>query len=1211
MLEIANDNEQVKELYNKMDASHEFEIIFHGLDGKTLSLSLKDYITFMKYLSFRNSKDNKLQINDILDVIYSPTHEDAYRCEIIGKDNINNIMRQLTIKKNHVLFRALILTREKTKIQFIHKTKKHDEVIDNKEFNIRFRLSGEDELSISELESLASINETSVNKIKFRLKQRASYYVYNKDDEFVRIDLTLTKMSDSFDKLNKSVPNYELEIEYGTKNKPTNEKCLNIMYNELTRSFQVLQQNRFITPLTVKNSVINGLCEKFGVTFINTLDDIARKPVSLEIQHVTEQLANKYLVTDKADGERIFLYIYDNKVYFITTGMDVKFSGIKTKLEKYNGTIMDGELLLVSKKYLLLIFDCLFIGSEDVRKLPLIQERIKKAEELIEKLFIFKEHTKINYDIDVTENKFDLKNILTLHKNNIKNYIDAINHDVKINDNLPVIRRKYFMSALGAKNNEIFAYCNLLWNIYSNDTSIRYPYLLDGMIFHPLDQAYIANAKESKKLEYKWKPSEKNSIDFYVTFERDKTTGRILTVYDNTTDNITEGEALGKNYYICNLHVGIANDDGSERPVLFHENEELYKAYLFIDKGEVRDLDGNIINDNTVVEFYYNNDDNVSKEYRWVPMRTRYDKTDVVVRYHQKYGNFITVAEKVWRSIVKPITLFDFEELSKENKYDKKIEEMRSKIEHKIIASTAQEDAYYQVTKKITKDMDNFHNYVKSNLIYTYIYQKYRKNKKASVLDIGTGRGGDLMKYYYCNIDFLVGIDKDKTNLINAVDGALSRYKRFKQNNPAFPRMYFIQADPTTLLNFDEQNTILGGTDLDNKRLIEKFFSIDESKRTKFDVITSMFSMHYYLRNDDSWNNFKRNLNMYLNDNGLFVITVSDARKIIKLIGDKPNYKAEYTDENGNKQVLFEIVKKYDVNENTKVIKTGQPVDFHMAWISSANDTYLTEYLVDQNFIVDDLMNSCGLELIDTESFDNLFYKYKNYFENYAQYEDNPQTLKFLMNVKKYYNPNDINKECYPFTGIERFYAFRKSGNVKDVKEKSEKNKKEKNEKNEKKKKSKQKGGRGKMLVGNLDKYDPNYSFLNSIHHILISQKIIPKSETMEEVFNSRNIRVKLDKQIKQSYIKSVGDNFVELHQTEKELEKVIDGLDIVIAEKNCNDEFDIEHSNKKIKKKLVLLKNDNSYLPVYSQDYKGIFNNEDLEELFYDSSDNISSDNE
>lgn len=42
----------------------------------------------------------------------------------------------------------------------------------------------------------------------------------------------------------------------------------------------------------------------------------------------------------------------------------------------------------------------------------------------------------------------------------------------------------------------------------------------------------------------------------------------------------------------------------------------------------MRDKEGDIILDNTVVEFTYDNNSSLLNPFRWIPLRTRYDKTE-------------------------------------------------------------------------------------------------------------------------------------------------------------------------------------------------------------------------------------------------------------------------------------------------------------------------------------------------------------------------------------------------------------------------------------------------------------------------------------------------------------------------------------------------------------------------------------------------------
>lgn len=1213
MSKIVNDNDQIKSLFKSMDKFHEFEIIFHGMNQSLLSY--REYILLTKYLKYRAKSADNLIITDTLDISYNPERETVFRCSIDDNDNINRIMKQLSTKKNHIIFKTLVeLSRKNPFIKLMKKGKKREEFVDDNEFNVRFRLSSEEDVTSEELENLLTITETARHKIRFRYKQRTSFYVYNEHNEFVRIDLTLVKMNDSFNDINNTVPNYELEIEYGlTKGDNKNEKCLDVMYEEMTRLIKVLQQNIYITTTTVQTNVLNSCKEKFGKKTIESLNDIARQPQSLEIQHLTEILPNKYAVTDKADGERSLLYVYENKTYFISTNLEVKDSGIKIKMEKYNGTILDGELIFLTKynRYLFLVFDCLYIGSDDVRQLSSLLDRLHKADDMINDVFIMKGQKQILYNIDFKSKIFDLNKIIDLQKTNFKNYIESLNHDIPIETMYPLIRRKYFMDSLGGKNCEIFAYTNLLWNIYLNDSTIQYPYRLDGLIFHPLIQQYIADPHETKLFEYKWKPSTKNSIDFYIEFEKDRKTGKILNVYDNTQYDLTKSidshdeydeynEKLNKAnkiervYRICNLYVGTKSGNDEEKPILFGEKEELYKAHLYLKNGEVRDIDDNIIIDNTVVEFYYNNDSNVNKEMRWVPIRTRHDKTDSVMKYHKKYGNGARTAEKIWNSIMIPINPIDFSELANETLYNKKIDELRGKIGLKAIVTTIKEDSYYQVKQKNISNMRAFHNFVKSIVISTFLNPNYRKNKHASVLDFGIGKGGDIKKYYHAQISLCVGIDRDNEGIVSPVDGAIVRYDELTKIKSNVPPMYFIHADPTSLLTYDDQNRILGGMDQRNKDLFDKFFPPDESKIVKFDCICSMFAIHYFLGSQITWDNFKKNINLYLKNGGLLLVSTEDARRIMKLIGSNNRYKAEITNDTGKKEIIYDIVKSYTCSEKDKVIGIGNPVDFYMSWVSELTETYITEYLVDYNFIVPELLKDCDLELIDSDYFDNLFHYHKEFFTQYAKYETVTEQRNFLLSASNYYSNSDINNVCYPFSSISRFYVFRKKDISTNIVNLTKETKEKKEKTNKVTKQKKQKGGLkfdiDTMNVGKMGKYDDDYSLYNSIHHVLMTQKIIPKTESMQELFKELNVKIRKNNKITKNTIKSIGDKLIFSHETEKEIKNVLDGVDIVIVEKDCNDEIDVEHSNEKNTKKILILKENDKYVPLYSSNKTGIF---------------------
>ncbi|ATZ80933.1 mRNA capping enzyme [Bodo saltans virus] len=1198
---IGNDNvKQIEDLFKKINKDSEFEFIFFSKKDK--HLTFEKYRTLVKFISKRASSDSKIKLvknEQTLDISFSPEIEKVYRCTLIGKDAINTYMKKLSIANNHVIFRNLIkLSKKDDKIEILKKEKKSDQTIDIDDLYMRARLSSETKISDEEYKKLIAIDETQMDNIIFRYKERTSLYVYQNDKDYIRIDLTITKMDKKYNKLNNAISNYELELETMCE-KPKNE-ILEKMYNEIEVIFKVVQQSNFIITKSEANSVIENYKNLLAVPKQNERSLYGRQPISLEIQYV-ESLANKYAVTDKADGERHFLVIFNNHVYLMNKNLDVKNTGIilKKEQERYNNSVIDGELIFLKNRHVFLTFDCLFNGGNDIRKEAKLEERLKNADIIINDCFVFNGQKGCKYLETEHHKEFNLNKTVEFHRKQIKMTLDNLNHDIEIEKQFLLVRRKYFIHSIGAKPWEIARYTALIWESYTGDPEIKCPYTLDGLIFQPNEQKYAVNKKDSRYDDYKWKPREKNSIDFYVEFLKDDD-GNILTVYDNSyskisddpnaVDNAQERNA-NQTYRICRLHVGQIVGQ-LQAPVLFRENDNLYEAYIPLQNGEIRDIEGNILADKTVVEFYYNSMSNLPNKFKWIPMRTRYDKTEMVMKYKQNYGNFVSVADKVWQSIVNPVLMTDFEDLAKGNNpdknqyfYDKKLDELRKRIGHDMIVSAAKEDKYFQLITKLGIPMRNFHNFIKSNIIFTFCHSMYQDNKQKSVLDLGCGRGGDQNRFYYAKVAFYVGVDYDRDALFNPLDSSTSRYNQQKRK-PGFTKMFFIHGDQSNELDYESQFASLGGMDFQNKQLIERFFSKDPAKRTTFDVINCQFAIHYSFKNDDSLSNFKKNINNYLRNDGYVLITTFDGNAIRKLLKNKERFTQEYVNEEGEVKILFDIVKKYDDVNDDVIMGTGNAIDVHMAWLFNEG-VYQTEYLVDEKFIIEEFKRDCNLELVTMDSFENQFNILKEYLTEYVQYEADDRTREgILKRAGEFYKSNSVNDGCKKYTDLEKYYVFRK--NIPKAK--------------------KQKGGNNdltnthKYSISPLPGYDNNYSFINSIHHILKNHEIIPKTLSPKTFCSDMGIDYENDINIDSNF-KKIAKNIVIYHaNNDGKHEKILNGLNILLAERNKDDEytFKIIEKGKKITQNdnvIMLAKEGVMYAPIYQIDSdlrNGIFHMDD-----------------
>lgn len=1236
---------KVTDLFKKVDKGNEFEFIFFSKKGQ--QMNKEKYVLLLKYM--RNmAKTKKLKIEGperTLDISFSPEKGKTYRISITGSEAINEmITRMMEIQnKNYMVYKFLLYTlkqgKEKNKLSFMSKTKGQDDTIDIDDLNMRVRLSTETEMTekiVKGEKNITDLDEQIVkllsgdaltlderknmnDKIFFRLKERTSMYVTEDDGHFVRIDLTDTKNTTDVRKISSMFSNYELEIEYNNKNsKNVKLDHLNTIYETSENLLKLIQQSGFIIGNTQIDGVIQYYRDMAGANkSINNL--VARQPISLEIQHIAETLPNKYTVTDKADGDRYFMIIKNSNVYMISQNLNVKDTGIilDKKLEKYNGSILDGEYIYLpkEKRHLYMAFDCIRNGNNDLRQIVNLQERLNNADQIIADCFVFEGQQGFKFKTPPPQkDTFNVDEVSKFYAQELGKFHEILNKDIGVAKQYPLVRRKYFMHVFGAKRWEIYKYASEYWKRYTADSAIKFPYHLDGLIFTPMEQSYVTNSQESKYHELKWKPGEKNSLDFYIEFKKDPQTGNILNVYDNSTaietvneTGTSEGDAgeqgtiRNKTYRICNLYVG-KNIGGKEQPVPFNQNYGVPEAYIYLKNGEARDIGGDILTDKIVVEFYYQYDLNIVPQQRWVPIKIRYDKTESVEKYQRRYGNYSDTADKVWRSIINPVLMDDFIELAKGNTpnrsfYDIKIKEMNAKISNELIATVNRENKYYQKITKIASSMRHYHNFIKSNLIYTFCNKMYQSNTLQSVLDIACGRGGDIEKFYYTNVAHYVGIDVDAEGLKSQVNGAISRYNTFKKKKPNFPKMFFIQADARAELQYDVQTKILN-MDEPNKKLLERFFpsSTSDDKPSLYDIINCQFAMHYFLQDELSWKNFKNTLKKHLRSGGYFIATTFDAKQVLNAIGDNESFTVHYDDSDGNKKIFFDIIKKYEDPVPGKPIGVGQGIDLFASWMFEEGN-YFTEYLVDLDFIKEEFEKDADLELVDSDLFANQRTIHKNFVTNAARYESSVETQSYITSkVASYYDNNEMNEKCMHYSNLNRYFVFRKkspddSSNTNNQKGGGKSGYSKKIEKYDF-------SDITKFKIPKMMNYDDNYSMVNSIHKILVSHSLFPKSLKVDEFMNDMGLQCMQDLDISEKYLNDITKQIIINHEIiddgKNKVQNVINGLNVFVVERDCNNFYDITYalkSNKPHKddKAIVLMKEGGLYNPIMKNEKNGV----------------------
>ena len=1005
------DTKYIRELFKSINKGEEFEVMFKNFKSDN-KMSVIDYMKMIKFFKWRSDNyDLPLKVENSLDISYNFEKDSSYRITIDGNDNINEILNSIHDRKNHVIFTILITQFAKNNfVNIISKEKQRKHVYDINKYDIRFRKSKEKLVDNNVLNSLANLPLSQSNLITYRYKQRISLILSEKDS--LSIDLTIIKFSKNPNDLANADKTYELEIDYSPEIKVKKE-ILNKIFDEVINIKKILDESNSILPINERKKILKKYTDiMYNSRTVNRL--FSMQPISAEVQHIIDKIPNKYSVTDKADGEKFALVITNGNMYFISGNMDVRL--LDYKVNGLKETILEGELIHITsqRKYLYMIFDCLYYDGVDIRNEKYLEKRLEKVNLVCKKIGVDV------YNYKKYKGNFDLNLMKKFYKNEIVNFYDNINNLLgKLNNNDILFHPKMFLFSSGGSDSEVFLFSDLLWTGLTKDEKVNCPYKLDGIIYTGIEQKYTIDKREQKYPIYKYKPPSTNSVDVFIRFEKNPETGGYLDIFDNSLPQQIEDQ----NFRVINLFVGEFIND-KEVPVPFMKDKNNDKAFFPLVRGEVRDIEGDLIQDETVIELIYTNDPAIPHRYRWTILRTRWDKTETIRRIGKKYGNYKDVAIKTWKSMIEAITIEDIRRLSNPETYVSQRNTLASRIDKSVVISDRKQDIYYQKISNLIHEMRDFHNWIKSILIYLYCSPKKRnasikdkkyKLDKKSVLDIGCGRGGDILKWYHARVGYYVGIDVDYEGINSSIDGAISRYNNLKGKYPDFPQVNFLQLDGSLPLELNAQTKRFPNLTNFEKNKITKIFTKDR----KFDIISSQFAIHYLFDSQTSVDNLINNIKEYLKVDGYVLMTLFDSSLVDNSFDGNKSYTSSYTDDDGNRQKLFEIVKKYDKVEN----KPGIPIDVMMGWVS---DNYMQEYLVSYDLMVD-TMKKAGCTLIDSQSFKYLYNVNKEWFEEVTHTEENKKNKQWYDKINKFYGDlKGAGKESKYYSFLNRYYVFKK-----------------------------------------------------------------------------------------------------------------------------------------------------------------------------------------
>ncbi|OQR73168.1 mRNA cap guanine-N7 methyltransferase-like, partial [Tropilaelaps mercedesae] len=160
--------------------------------------------------------------------------------------------------------------------------------------------------------------------------------------------------------------------------------------------------------------------------------------------------------------------------------------------------------------------------------------------------------------------------------------------------------------------------------------------------------------------------------------------------------------------------------------------------------------------------------------------------------------------------------------------------------------------------------MRSFNNWVKSMLIKEFIKRArenpYKMHGPFQVLDIGAGKGGDLMKWQKGEINYLVCADIAETSLQQARERYTENKKRAERSGFGIFDAEFIVADCT------------------RERLVDKY----SKPEIVFDVVSCQFTFHYCFESLTQARCMIRNISERLRQGGYFIGTTPNAYELVR-----------------------------------------------------------------------------------------------------------------------------------------------------------------------------------------------------------------------------------------------------------------------------------------------------------------------------------------
>lgn len=679
------------------------------------------------------------------------------------------------------------------------------------------------------------------------------------------------------------------------------------------------------------------------------------QPVTLEKINLLEETVDSfsvrddYTVTDKADGRR-YLMVIDSEglVHLVAqsghvrgTGEDFGPDGAPApalRIPALANSMLDGELITSSRTGqpmdLYLVFDVYHFRGQDVRGLPLVTD--SELEAATEEFYGAVGGRRGSPELEEGgEAEASARSVPSGAKGDAETS-PAPGGRMSTRSRLGLVgpgtaaRSALDQSANPHIRVKRFLRREAAGDMYAAYTSLGrggVEYVLDGLILTPsfLGVGQLHRDLPSEKTgdtwerAFKWKPPSENSLDFKVRWDK-TSAGAPVIVDGKMRASLLVGARTSTDVDPYALLTGSTGPGGYElRPFRCERFESSDDPTSFVFAPEVspggsrgsatpRELPRcaypprDVVSDGSIVEFAWR------KGSGWVPLRLRSDKDR---------PNDISVANSVWRSISFPI----------------EIEDIVRPEGVKDAGAGARDENYFNTsaTGEQTERMRRFHGYVKGTVALgvavaianggtpggvpagtaaagteaNFDVGKTVSGADASslrLLDLATGRGGDMYNWMRAGFRQVVGIDLYES-AVQLAYGRLADDRRRKNARARQQQQYaFVPLDLRKPVDHEAVNGILNPS---MRRIAQslwltgtggvyrpdpKLRQFEGLAARPFDVCSCMFAIHYFFEDRKTLEVFVDNVDRQLRPGGVFVGTCMDGRAVDEaFVGVEPD----------------------------------------------------------------------------------------------------------------------------------------------------------------------------------------------------------------------------------------------------------------------------------------------------------------------------------